>query len=122
MANYNDIQAVKAQVQASGHLWRFNLGELRESIGYDRLGVRVLQEIAKALGGEGLGYFPREVLDDNSWPRHDTEIRVYKKGSAVGETIDAVLLPSNAGDELLRDSAGSEANETLTRIRTLVCD
>lgn len=122
MTTHDDIKAVKTAVEANGNLLQVTLGELREALGYNRLGVRVLQEIASALSGEGLGYFPLWVLDANDTPRYENSLRVYKKGSAVGGAIDAVLEPSNVGDDLLRTTAGSEAAEILKSVKALVCE
>ena len=122
MTQYKNMIEVKTAVEDSGNVLASTLEELRDALNYTRLGVRVLGEISKALRGEGLGYYPTAVLDDNPYPRFGEQIRVYKRGSAVGEAIEAVLHPSNAGDELLRETAGSQSAETLAQIKALVCN
>lgn len=124
MSTYNNMKDVAAAVSENGNLMRATLGDLREALGYTRLGVRVLGYIADGLDGEGLGYFPQWVLDGeiNQAPRYGDVVRVFKKGTAVGDVIMAVLEPTNAGDERLREYAGSDAAETLKRLRALLVD
>jgi len=122
MAKYDNMKDVAEAVQESGDLLVTSLGELREALDYNRLGVRVLQEIGRKLEGEGLGYFPEWVIDENSNPRYGDEVRVYKRGTPIGDIVDAVLRPSNAGDERLRQEAGGDASELLNRIRALVTE
>ncbi|QNE22421.1 hypothetical protein F1D05_36640 [Kribbella qitaiheensis] len=121
---YADMKAVAKATEENGNLITATLLELREALGYNRLGVRVLGYIADGLDGEGLGYFPQWVLDSdsNEAPRSENVIRVFKKGTAVGNAISAVLEPTNKGDELLRESAGGDAAETLKRVRELVAE
>jgi len=123
VAGYSSMKDVAAAVSENGNLMTATLGELREALGYNRLGVRVLGEIARSLQDEKLGYFPTWALEDNDVPRYGDVIRIYRIDSAVGRTIEAVLKPSPSGDELLLDSAGSEAVEKLRRIRIILgCD
>ncbi|HEY9438822.1 MAG TPA: hypothetical protein VIS29_09240 [Streptomyces sp.] len=56
------------------------LGELREVLGYNRLGVRVLGEIARSLQDEKLGYLPIWALEDNDVPRYRGSC-VVRRGS-----------------------------------------
>ena len=96
------------------------LGELRKTIGYERLGKYVLDEIASSLEGEGLGYFPLETVLDNPEPRQYQEVRVYRRGKGIGKVIQAVTNPTPAGDRILRENSG-EGTELIQQIRALVC-
>lgn len=96
------------------------LGELRDSLGYGRLGRYVLDEIASKLEGEGLGYFPLDALDDNAEPRGGQEVRLYRRGKGIGKVIQAVTNPTEGGDRVLCQNIG-EASETIEKIRSLVC-
>src|SRR5690348_8082561 len=96
------------------------LGELRKAIGYDRLGRYVLDELSSRLEGEGLGYFPLEVIDANPEPRQQQEVRVYRRGKGVGKVIQAITNPTPAGDRLLRENTGDGA-DVIQQIRALVC-
>lgn len=121
---YDDMKDVAAATEENGNLITATLLELREALGYNRLGVRVLGYIADGLDSEGLGYFPVWVLngDENSAPRAGDMVRVFKKGTAVGDVITAVLEPTNKGDERLRETAGGDAADTLKRVRELVAE
>jgi hypothetical protein len=98
------------------------LGELRDAVGAGKLGKFVMQRIAVDLAGHGLGYFPPSVLDANDQPRQDQRLRIYRKGTGVvARVIDAVLHPSEAGDEFLNGLGTNDAEEKVARIRELVC-
>ncbi len=96
------------------------LGDLRKAIGYDRLGRYVLDELAARLEGEGLGYFPLDVIDFNLEPRQHQAVRIYRRGKGVGKVIQAVTSPTPSGDRLLRDNGGAGL-EVIQQIRALVC-
>lgn len=113
---YKSMKDVAAATKENGHLMPVTLGDLREALGYNRLGVRVLGEIAQKLSSDGLGYFPSSVLDDNEVPRFDHEVRVFTKRSPLGELVQAVLDPTNKGDERLRESAASDASTAVSAL------
>ena len=98
------------------------LGDLRkaEPLGFDRLGKYVLDQIASALEGEGLGYFPVEAIENNSEPRQWQEVRVYRRGTGIGKLIQAVTNPSPSGDKVLRE-ASTQDSDLIKQIRALVC-
>ncbi len=48
-------------------------------------------------------------------------VRIYRLGSEIAKVVNAVLRPSPSGDEILRQSLGTDAQQTLARIRELVC-
>jgi hypothetical protein len=48
-------------------------------------------------------------------------VRIYRQGTPVGRLIEAVLSVSPSNDEVIRETAGSDANATLVKIRELVC-
>lgn len=100
-----------------------SLGELREALGHNRLGVRALEQIATSLAGEGLGYFPEWVLtDQNQAPRYGDVVRVFRKGTGLGEVVTAVLEPTDRGDERLKEIADGDAVEILSMIRLLLAE
>lgn len=96
------------------------LGDLRKAIGYDRLGKYVLDELASSLEGEGLGYFPLDMIDANPEPRQWQEVRVYRRGKGIGRVIQAITNPTPAGDRVLRENSGDGA-DVIKQIRALVC-
>ncbi len=123
MSTYTGMSEVGDAVDENGGLLAVSLGELREALGYNRLGVRVLGQIATSLAGEGLGYFPEWVLtDQNPAPRYGDVVRVFRKGTGVAEVVTAVLEPTDRGDERLKEIAGADAVEILNKIRLLLAE
>ncbi len=97
------------------------LGELRKAIGYERLGRYVLDELASKLEGEGLGYFPLDVIDDNPEPRQQQEVRLYRRGKGIGKLIQAITKPTPSGDRLLRENA-NDGTDLIRQIKAIVCE
>jgi hypothetical protein len=116
-----NFKALADDVQGSGDVQAIDLGTLRSMLGYDRLGKMVLRTIANELESVGLGYFPLSVLDENEYPRQNDTLRVFRRGSAMAEIVQAVLKPTMKGDERLRDASAGDTGEVLKQIRLLVC-
>lgn len=113
MRTYEDL---KRAVEQRDGLLLTTMGVLRDIHGAGKLGVHIRRAISESLAGNGMGHLPAEL------PAYQEDaVRVYRLGSNVATTIRAVLSPSGAGDDALRRSAGSEAQETLKKIRELVC-
>lgn len=124
MTSFNTVKDLAEAVETDGIVLT-NIGELREMLGFKRLGVRVLDQIARDLRAEGLGYFPRDVLDNNSEPRQWEDVRIFNLTSAVGRVVLAVQEPSEKNDTFLLEASGSssgDAAEILDQIRTLIGD
>lgn len=104
-------------VESNGNLFPCKMERLREIHGAGRLGVNVVAGIQGKLAQHGLGHIPVEL------PTYQHEyVRIYKRGTPVGTIVEAVLEPTETGDERLREAAGADAAERLQRIRELVCD
>lgn len=116
-----DMEEISSRTNDNGGLLKTTLGELRDAVQFGRLGKYVIEEIARKLHGEGLGYFPSWVLDDNEFPRQHQELRVYRNGTVLAELVKAIEDPSDHGDDRLRETALESHGETLDRIRALVC-
>ena len=119
MANFRKLSD---DVGNNGDIKVVNLGELRSELGYDRLGRAVLATIANELESVGLGYFPKSVIDENDYPRMTDTLRVFRKGSALGQIAQGVLSPTIKGDDVLRQAAAGDTGEILKKIRLLVCE
>lgn len=121
MADFETMQELKEHVTES-QIEVVTLQQLREALDYKKLGPRVLNDVSQKLAGQGLGYFPRHVIDDNDLPRAWEEVRIYLKDSPVGKTIQAVLEPTETGDRYLLEASGSDnsAAEVLDGIRALL--
>lgn len=113
---YTDLDELRSDIEDNGDLLALEMWEVRDAYGADRLGRIVRQNIAKELHGRGLASFPRELPD-----RQGEVVRVYKVGTPVAELIEAVLSPSDDGDDRLRDAAAGEASKQLQEIRETVC-
>lgn len=123
MGMYKDMGEL-AQCVKDEDLVVATLEDLRDALGYKRLGTRVLADINQALTAQGLGCFPADVLSPASLePRAGDVVRVYALKSKLGSIISAVQDPSDEGDELLLEVAESDAGEAaliLNDIRTLL--
>jgi len=117
---YKSIEEVKSAADAQGGLIVASLLELREAMGYGRLGERVLVQIAKELENHGLGYYPAHILDENATPRQHEMVRIYIKNSKMGEIVASVLSPTDHGDELLRERALDENAKMISDIRDIL--
>lgn len=113
MPGYNDL---RASVEGDGGLLTTTMETLKDIQGAGRLGVNVREAISKALASHGLGHLPAE-LPANQWE----EVRLYRLGTLLSDVVDAVAKPSAKGDEVLRTVSSSDSQETLRKIRELVC-
>jgi hypothetical protein len=111
-----DLEDLKAAVEGSGGVQTFPMDVVRDAYGAGRLGIHVRTNITRALQGMGLGHYP-PVLPDSQYER----VRIYKLGTPVSDLISAVLTPGEDGDERIRELSTGTANETLERVRELVC-
>ncbi|MFC0628799.1 hypothetical protein [Kribbella deserti] len=87
---------VAERCRAEGGLVQATLGELREELGYRKLGRWVLNEIAENLRDTGLGYFPLNALDGEQVinPRKEDTVWVYDRdGGPRAQVIDAIVNP-----------------------------
>lgn len=83
-------------VRESGGLLKVNMECLRDLAGAGKLGAQVREAIKAELEQHGLGSLPAEL------PRYQTDaVRVYDLSSPLGQIVDAVLKPSDIGDQAL---------------------
>jgi len=113
---FADIAALRTAVEQNGGILTVQAYEVRDAHGAQRLGRLIRERIGKELAGEGLGTYPKALPEWATDP-----VRVYRLGSPVADLIEAVERPSEAGDEVIRDAVGGDANQTLDQIRQLVC-
>lgn len=112
------METLLAEIDADGGLKVLPMWQLRDAAGWDKLGARVVVDIANLLGQYGMATLPAS----EQLPLTQTEsVRVYSQRSRVGNLIEAVLQPSGKGDQVLREASTSDAGDVLDRIRTLVC-
>lgn len=117
MENWDDI---KKKVEDNGNVSTITMGVLRDAAGKDKLGVHVRSEIARTLDGLGLGYVPVEL------PTYqDESVRLYKRGTPIGEVIETVLNPGKANDTKLKEHFADDTvdyAQIIEQIRELVAE
>ncbi|GIX04581.1 MAG: hypothetical protein KatS3mg114_0450 [Planctomycetaceae bacterium] len=98
----SDWNAIKSDVEKNGNVLKITMEQLREAHGSGKLGVHVRDAISSILAGMGLGHIP-EVL-----PTYQHElVRLYKKGTPVGDLITTVLTPGAQNEaKLVEQFAG----------------
>lgn len=109
---------IKRQVEENGDVKTMTMEALREAHGSGKLGKHVRTEISKRLAGMGLGHVPQELPNF----QHE-QVRIYKRGTAVGDLVEIVLAPGESNDRKLSDQfATSDTNyaEIIEQIRELV--
>ena len=95
MPSWNEI---KDKVEANDNILTVTMTDLRSATGKEKLGIRVRAEISKTLAGMGLGHIPREL------PSYQHEsVRLYKRGTPVGELIEMVITPGEQNDRKLKE-------------------
>ena len=114
---YQDLEALEDDLNDNGGVLTLPAWVIRDAYGAERLGSQVRANITAKLRGRGIGHTPAE-FPDRQW----TSVRLYKIGSPAGTVIEAALNPGEETDQVLRDSAGGEAELILTRVRELVCE
>lgn len=115
---FETYDELRELVDTSHGLLRVSMYQLRKAHGAGKLGVRVREEIEQRLAGVGLGFFPGPDLPSYQ----EQDVRVYRRGTRVGDLVDAVLRPSASGDQLLLESRSDQAAGVLRQIRSLVCE
>lgn len=115
MSNWDEI---KKEVESNGNVLTVSMITLREAAGKDKLGVNVVKEISKTLAGMGLGHVPQEL------PLSQSEsVRLYKRGTSIGDLIEMVLFPSESNDRMLKEQLDKELvnyASIIEKIRELV--
>src|SRR5438477_12918899 len=117
MASWDEI---KDRVEKNGNVLTVAMEALREALGVGKLGVHVRAEISRTLKGMGLGHIPQEL------PTYQHEqVRLYKRGTPVGELIETVLSPGELNDKKLTDRYGDQIPDyaaVVQKIRELVAE
>ncbi|MGQ0671160.1 MAG: hypothetical protein ACT4PO_16120 [Actinomycetota bacterium] len=117
MGQFKSLEDLKSAVEAQGGVLTVPALDVRDAHGADRLGKIVRENIARALEGHGLNFFPRPLPG-----YQEQSVRLWKRGTPVAEVIEAALNPSANGDEILRTRTAGQEEEILRRIRELVCE
>jgi hypothetical protein len=114
-ATYEELDET---VKAQSDILTCDMGVLRDMHGAGKLGTHVVANISDELERRGLGHYPTE-LPVNQWEK----VKIYRRGSQVGNFIRALGSFETKDDDLLRSLTGKNSpNEVLKKIRELVCD
>ena len=117
MADWNTI---KQDVENNGNVLTVTMEILRDATGKGKLGIYVRQEISSSLAGIGLGFIP-STLPTN---QHE-QVRLYKRGTQVGDLIEAMLTPGQQNDAKLSSLFAAGAVDyaaIVAQIRELVAE
>lgn len=117
----SDFDELNEAVKGNGDLLTIRVRELRDIHGAERLGSIVRENISKELEARGIGHFPEEL------PANQYEfVRLFKKGTPVGQLIGAVTCLDGdenevaASEALVKERAASESQKVLDKIRELL--
>lgn len=116
----NAWENIKNKVEQNDSVATFTMTELRDATGKEKLGVHVKAEISKTLTGLGIGHIPRDL------PSYQDEVvRLYKRGTPIGDFLEIVITPGEQHDRRIRDQL-SQAEfryiEIIEKIRELVTE
>ena len=115
-----DWASIKQEVENNGNVLTVDMETLRNAHGAAKLGVHVRTEISNQLAGIGLGHVPQELPTY----QHDL-VRLYKKGTPIGELIEMVLHPGAQYDTKLREQFSGKTVDyanIIAKIRELVSE
>ena len=87
----DDWDSIKSNVESNGNVQTVTMEELRDVQGVSKLGKHVLKSISSRLAGMGLGHIPQALPKSQHHP-----VRLYKRGTAVGDLIETVLTPGES--------------------------
>jgi hypothetical protein len=115
LTSYDDLDDA---VKKHGDILSCDMGTLRDIHGAGKLGTHVVANISDELERRGLGHHPTE-LPVNQWEN----VKVYRRGSPIGNFIRALNSFESKDDALLRSIGGKNSSaEIVKKIRELVCD
>jgi hypothetical protein len=111
---------IKNNVEGNGNVLTVTMEELRGALGVAKLGVHVRDDISRTLAGMGLGHIPQEL------PSYQHEqVRLYKRGTIVGEWIESVLTTGEQNDKKLIERFTVEQQDfasIVQKVRELVAE
>lgn len=113
-----DWDEIKAEVEQNGNVLTTSMEMLRNAAGAAKLGVNVREDISSTLAGMGLGHIPVELPS-----YHYEQVRLYKRGTAVGKIIGVMLEPGEQTDRQLVERLGDDGPDysaIVEKIRELV--
>lgn len=117
MEDLEDYDELRSRIAEKGDVGTVEMQVLRALGDHGRLGIHVRETISKKLAGLGIAHYPREL------PQYQHElVRLYIRGTAMSDLIEAALNVSEAADQKLREAVTGEAEKALQAIREIVCE
>ena len=111
------FESIESDLEAAGGLMAVHMQVLRDAHGVERLGKHVRRNIHNKLLRMGIGYFPRPL------PEHqEGQVRLYKLGSLIDQSIGDLFDFSEEADERLRAIFTGDSEAIIQRIRELVLE
>ncbi len=114
---FQDYDGLRRQVEAESGLHTTTMEILRELHGAGRLGKHVRDAISGELAAHGMGHLPEELPS-----YQEMLVRIFRLGTPIADTVNAVLNPSTGGDQVLRQIGAAQGQDILKKIRELVCE
>jgi len=105
------------EVTANGNVLVCRVERLRDAAGYSKLGRYVVGDIEDGLRRNGLGWRTQSPIDNAA-----KQALLYTLGTKAEAIVRAVMEPTPDGAAVLRSVVNEPAEETLKRIKALVCD
>lgn len=113
-------EELKKEVKENGNVLTVSMQRLREIAGKSKLGTIVINDISRSLDGIGLGHVPEELPSS----QHDL-VRLYQKGSDIGDLIKTILTPGELGDKRLKQNSVNTSMQyidMIEKIRNIVAE
>ncbi len=111
---------IKEAVEKNGNVLTMSMEQLRDANGSSKLGVNICAAISNALAGTGIGHIPVE-LPGYQWE----QVRLFKRGTPVGDLISTVLTPGQQNDAKLTGqfaAGGVDHAAIVQKVRELVAE
>lgn len=117
MSNFEDFDDISDHVKQNEDVVSLTMGQLRDAVGADKLGIHVRKQITSELHKRGLAAAPAELATY----QHEN-VLIYRSGTKVAKLVDAVINPSTKAAGFVRDLVKTNDSAILEKVRALVCD
>jgi hypothetical protein len=114
------LEDIREEVEKRGGVYTVTMTLLREAAGYKRLRVNVRGEISWELARLGIAHVPQELPNE-----HTTLVRLYLRGTPVGELIEEAITPGELHDRAIVARCTQVAPDyarIIAKIRDLVAE
>jgi hypothetical protein len=115
------VSSLREKIENKGGVWCVSMATIRDHCGFERLGVHVVDRMARAVDGVGIGFLP---VESTTFPMDRTQkVTLYLKDTRVGRVLEATRQPTRTVSlKEFRAANSDEAADMLEEIRMLVCE